>query len=96
MPNGWSLEGADFVNKCLKRKPGNRLGLNGPAEVKQHIWLRDYDWQALCEKTLEAPYKPQTYNDNFDKNLMNIADKFRGDDPIEMQKQAVLLFRPSI
>ena len=41
---GWSLEAADFINKCLQRKPGNRLGLNGPSEVKNHIWLKDYNW----------------------------------------------------
>ena len=34
LPDGWSLEAADFINKCLQRKPGNRLGLNGPSEVK--------------------------------------------------------------
>jgi serine/threonine kinase 32 len=38
------MEAADFVNKLLQRKPQNRLGLNGANEVKNHIWLRDYDW----------------------------------------------------
>lgn len=39
VPEGWTLEAADFINKCLQRKPANRLGLNGPDEVKGHIWL---------------------------------------------------------
>ena len=30
VPEGWSLEAADFVNKLIQRKPGNRLGYNGP------------------------------------------------------------------
>ena len=30
LPEGWSLEAADFINKCLNRKPANRLGLHGP------------------------------------------------------------------
>ncbi len=30
IPNGWSLEAADFINKLLQRKPGNRLGKEGP------------------------------------------------------------------
>jgi serum/glucocorticoid-regulated kinase 1/serum/glucocorticoid-regulated kinase 2 len=38
------MEAADFINKTLQRKPSNRLGLNGPAEIKQHIWLKDVDW----------------------------------------------------
>ena len=96
LPDGWSLEAADFINKCLQRKPGNRLGLNGPAEVKQHIWLRDYDWQSLMEKTLEAPFKPALKADNFEKKATSKDDVFKGDDPIEMQKNAILLFRPSI
>lgn len=38
------MEAADFINKTLQRKPSNRLGLNGPNEVKSHIWLKDIDW----------------------------------------------------
>jgi hypothetical protein len=44
LPEGWSMEAADFINKLIQRKPANRLGLNGPNEVKQHIWLKDVDW----------------------------------------------------
>jgi hypothetical protein len=29
--------------------------------------MRDFDWIALLEKRLEAPYKPQELADNFDK-----------------------------
>lgn len=30
IPEDWSLEAADFINRLLQRKPINRLGLNGP------------------------------------------------------------------
>lgn len=60
------MEAADFINKCLQRKPANRLGLNGPNEVKQHVWLRDFNWQLLLEKKMEAPFKPKENFDNFD------------------------------
>lgn len=96
LPAGWSLEAADFVNKCIMRKPAERLGLHGPAEVKQHIWLRDVDWQSLLEKSLDAPFKPQTEVDNFDKSKMSKADVFKGDDAIELQKNAVKLFDANI
>lgn len=41
IPEGWSVEAADFVNKVrsiqlIQRKPVNRLGLNGPDDVKNH------------------------------------------------------------
>ena len=52
------MEAADFINKLLQRKPTNRLGLNGPHEVKNHQWLRDVDWQALIAKTIAAPFIP--------------------------------------
>ena len=55
--------------------------MNGPSEVKQHIWLRDYDWQSLLEKKVEAPFKPQQNADNFDKKQANKDDAFKGDDP---------------
>lgn len=60
------MEAADFINKCLQRKPANRLGLNGPSEVKQHVWLKDFNWSALMDKTLKAPYVPALVDDNFD------------------------------
>jgi len=59
LPTGWSMEAADFINKTLQRKPSNRLGLNGPIEVKSHIWLKDIDWQALMDKKVESPFKPE-------------------------------------
>jgi hypothetical protein len=44
LPPNWSIEAADFVNKLLQRKPTNRLGYNGPNEVRNHIWLKGIDW----------------------------------------------------
>jgi hypothetical protein len=59
VPEGWSMEAADFVNKLLQRKPANRLGLNGPSEVKNHMWFKGIDWQQIIEKKAEAPFKPR-------------------------------------
>lgn len=66
IPEGWSIEAADFINRvrrCLmlqliQRKPQNRLGLNGPQEIKQHAWLKSFKWQELYEKRLQAPFIP--------------------------------------
>ena len=52
------MEAADFINKCLQRKPANRLGLNGPNEVKQHVWLRDVDWTPIIEMKAVATFLP--------------------------------------
>lgn len=42
----------------IQRKPQNRLGFNGPDEVKSHPWLADFPWGALMRKELESPFIP--------------------------------------
>ncbi|CAG9326673.1 unnamed protein product [Blepharisma stoltei] len=64
LPAGWSIESADFVNKLLQRKPENRLGTNGPSEVKNHVWLSDVQWSSLFAKTLVSPFIPSN-SENF-------------------------------
>mmetsp|Transcript_11093 Transcript_11093/g.21735 ORF Transcript_11093/g.21735 Transcript_11093/m.21735 type:complete len:381 (+) Transcript_11093:719-1861(+) len=68
VPEGWSLEAADFINKLLQRKPSQRLGTGGPQEVKNHAWLRDFPWKQLFEKTLPSPYLPAD-GENFDRRV---------------------------
>lgn len=77
MPNGWSLEAADFINQTLKRKPVNRLGLNGPEEVKGHPWFKDYPWDDLYDKALKSPFIPPEA-DNFDAKYAN--DSWKDED----------------
>lgn len=38
-----------------------RLGLNGPDEVKSHPWIKDYPWDKLLRKEIDPPYKPSVY-----------------------------------
>ena len=78
IPNSWSLESADFINKLLKRKPDKRLGYNGIKELKSHIWMRDINWNALKRKEISAPFIPSHHKDNFDKNYCeNVEDTGR-------------------
>ena len=96
MPEGWSLEAADFVNRCLLRKPERRLGFNGPDEVKSHCWFEDLDWEALSEKTLDAPFKPEQQGENFDKSKFIMEDLFHDEDPEKFQQTINSLSNPSI
>jgi len=57
IPEGWSIEAADFVNKLLQRKPIERLGWAGISEVKHHPWLRHFPWEDLTSGKLESPMK---------------------------------------
>ena len=59
IPKGWSLASIDFVNQCIQRKPLNRLGFNGPEEVKEHPFLKDVDWKGLLDKTIKPPFIPK-------------------------------------
>ena len=58
IPKGWSLEAIDFVNQCIQRKPLNRLGFNGPEEVKEHPFLKDVMWSDLLDKKIIPPFIP--------------------------------------
>ena len=49
IPKNWSIESADFANKLIRRKASNRLGfMKGVAELKDHPWFVDFDWEALA------------------------------------------------
>ena len=61
IPEGWGPESVDFINSCLKRKDSRRLGFTGGVnDLKNHIWFKDFDWDALLNKTLKAPFIPIT------------------------------------
>ena len=62
IPEDWSMEAADFVNRLIQRKPNNRLGLNGPEEVKEHPWLKDFPWNKLLNREVEPPFLPSVIN----------------------------------
>ena len=74
IPDGWSEESADFINKLLMRKPEERLGFRGVQELKEHPWLKYFPWSELLAKSIEAPFVPER-KDNFDKRYCEAPDK---------------------
>lgn len=56
LPEGWSLESADFINKLIQRKDKNRLGFNGIEELKAHPWLQNFPWQKLENRVIHSPF----------------------------------------
>ena len=71
VPEDWTEEAVDFTNKLLQRKPKNRIGYNGPEEVKSHPWLKDIDWPKYLQKGINVPYIPKS-QDNFDVSQVSI------------------------
>ena len=63
----YSNEALDFVNCLLRRRPEVRLGTNGTAEVMQHPWLADVQWEKMEMKSVEAPYVPR--KEDIDREL---------------------------
>jgi len=57
LPEEWSFDAADFINRIIQRRPENRLGYFGFSQIKSHPWLKDFPWQKILDKTLDPPYK---------------------------------------
>ena len=58
VPEGWSDQGVDFINKMIQRVPEKRLGYKGIQEVKDHMWLAQFPWKKFQDKKLKSPFKP--------------------------------------
>ena len=88
LPNGFSNETADFINKLIQRKPKNRLGKDNINEVIGHPWFNGFDWDNVSKKKLKAPYVPKL-GDNFDKKYCLQSNKI-GTDTMERYKKIML------
>ncbi|CAD8117035.1 unnamed protein product [Paramecium sonneborni] len=94
IPNDWSIEGADFINKLIQRKPINRLGFKGPDEVKNHPWLKNFPWSKLLNKEIQSPYIPKEIDDNIEYLNQISEDNDSQDDLIKENK--ILLKKNSV
>ena len=81
IPENWSLDAADFINKLLIRKAGKRLGHNGISELKNHPWMESIDWELLAQKKVEPPFLPNR-TENYDKKYCEGEDEI-GEETIE-------------
>ena len=92
VPEKWSYEAVDFVNKLIQRKPQQRLGSNGVNEVKQHPWLRELNWKKLLDKEIDSPFVPVMKKDNFDQDEQITIDD---EEQAELIEKNALLLRKS-
>ena len=67
MKKGWSENSRDFINKLLQRRPVKRLGYTGIRELKNHIWMKDINWDLLKNKKIKSPFIPKEGKEYFDK-----------------------------
>ncbi len=73
----------------MQRKPLNRLGAHGPNEVKNHIWLKDFNWSLLHAKTVKSPLEICKNEENFDTRMTMEIDNMN----TEERRQNELLLR---
>ena len=73
IPDAWSIESADCINRLIQRKPTKRLGSMGATEVKEHSWFKYYPWKDLYLQKLKSPFIPGK-EDNFDSQYCNHDD----------------------
>ncbi|KAL8874073.1 MAG: hypothetical protein Q9174_000544 [Haloplaca sp. 1 TL-2023] len=74
-----SNEGRNFVKSLLNRNPKHRLGaINDAEDLKAHPFFADMDWDALANKTIVPPFKPQLKSildtSNFDPEFTNALE----------------------
>jgi hypothetical protein len=74
LPNGWSRDCVDLINRLVKRKSESRIGKNGIQEIKSHLWFKDIDWVKLYNKELVSPFQIVS-GENYDNEFVNSEDK---------------------
>ena len=53
----------------LAKKPEDRLGVKGMAQVKQHAFFKGVDWKKVYQKKLTPPYRPSPAGNNHVNNF---------------------------
>ena len=76
LPQGWSIDSADFINKLLKKQPNLRLGSRGIDEIKSHSWLKYFNWKDLYLHKMTPPFVPSEYlENNYNVKYCNMVEK---------------------
>jgi len=60
MQSYFSAEACHLLENLLKKKPEERIGCRkgDVAELRQHPWFKDIDWDLLYKKQVTPPYIP--------------------------------------
>ena len=55
----------DLLSKLLDKNPKTRLGsgIHGAKEIMGHPWFDSINWEAILQKKVGPPYKPQLENE---------------------------------
>ena len=60
VPNGFHKEMiCDFVNGLLCKDRDKRLGRGGAVDIKQHPWIKEYDWSGVKMRKVRSEFVPK-------------------------------------
>ena len=62
LPEDWSFDSADFINRLLQLRPENRLGYEGFYQIKEHTWLKNFPWEKVDKGKLDPVFQPKVLN----------------------------------
>ncbi|CAD8067515.1 unnamed protein product [Paramecium sonneborni] len=79
----------DLIYQLLEKEPSQRIGqTQGVIEILTHPWFADADFEAIVNKKIKPPYKPEPLKYNFDEEEFNKGDaEFRKQYNINLQKE---------
>ena len=84
----FSDEATSLLVGLLKRNPKERLGTNGVAEIKSHIFFDGMDWEKLGQREVKAPFIPKIADE---LDLRNIDKMFTNEKAQETPEVSLLL-----
>ena len=84
LPENYSYDIIDFVNRLIQRKPNNRLGKNSINELIEHPWFNNFDWDNLLKKRFDVPFVIHDI-DNYDKKYC-LANEKIGEETLNRYK----------
>lgn len=94
LPEGWSIDAMDFINRLILRKSSARLGSRGIDEVKRHPWFAHFPWEKLNLKALPSPFVPGEGGDHFDIRLNLSNDPWKDAHSPAMREATIILKKP--
>lgn len=78
--------------------PAQRLGANGVNEIKSHAFFRNFDWEALKNRTMESPIGScdiyqEMFKKQYEKVCQNAEQEFEA---IEQDFKEIQFSSPSV
>ncbi|KAI7858140.1 kinase-like domain-containing protein [Circinella umbellata] len=79
-PDDMSSDAKNLLRGLLTRDPNERLGNNGPEDIKNHPFFASIDWRKLLQKKMQPPFKPSVES-AYDTS--NFDEEFTSEEPLE-------------